>query len=276
MQQPLPLSRVSFVHAIWVIALLTTTMTMAPDCGAVTLSRSGTGFTLKLSHQETVKIDLAKGALATLPPDVSKSITGAVGFIKTVDAVGDGKGVEIAGAINSIKFFVFPLAEGVVGHEIASPDDIANISEIVDSVNDWIRFGQDMGHVFGKKRGSVQCDEDAIGDDERLVMITTSDGKVAFHSRTGYLTATNYGKVLADRGTLGRDEQFDLVRNGDGTISLRTWMGTWVTADRAKKDTAVSDDRHVLGPWEKFKLVFAGNGIVALRESQNHYLSVPP
>ncbi len=77
--------------------------------------------------------------------------------------------------------------------------------------------------------------------------------------------------LTASRTVAGPFEQFAVVRNDDGSVSLRTSVGTLLTAE-GSGGSFLRTDAAQIGPWERFELVTVDKGIAIRCADRLHWL----
>jgi hypothetical protein len=241
------------------------------------IQRDGASFIVQLSHVEVETLNAAGGVIAAAAPEIAPIIGALAGIVTTVDFIGGKNGVEISGAIGSTNLMILPQGKGILGTIVRTVSEVASFLVNLQPGVVLAKFGiKIVGGLFGSPGGSIHANEGAAKNEETFLMITTTDNKVAFIAFRGYFHASSDDSLLwANRDKSLRDEKFDLIRNANGTITLRSWMNTYVCADR-NKGKRMTIDRKTAGEWEQFHLEFLGGGKVALQDSEGKYVSVAP
>ena len=246
---------------------------------ASNVKRDGASFVVTLSHDDVKQLNAAGTILSGVFPELAPIVGSLVGIVKLVDTIGGNHGVEISGALGSTNMMIVPQGKGFFGTIIKAVGEVVRfmtrlqLGVLVSELG--IKLG---GRLFSAPSGSIHADEKRVRGEETFVMVTTTDNKVAFLSHKGYFSASSDDHLVwANRNVIGRDEKFDLVDGGNGKVSLRSWMGTYLSADdKIGRNQRISANRKAPDINERFVIEFLGDGKVAIKAHDDNYLSVAP
>lgn len=91
-------------------------------------------------------------------------------------------------------------------------------------------------------------------------MVNRADGKISLKAANGKFVCCDLDKgaiLVADRDQAGDWETFTIVPQDSGRVALRTFQGTYISADQSLADTrkgALIGDREQPGEWETFTI----------------------
>lgn len=240
--------------------------------------RDGNAYVVILSHEEVNEIAVSSATAATLYPPIAPFIVAVMPVIVAMDNLGGRNGVEISGSIGSPILLILPRPKGVFGSVFKTVADIGKF--IVEYhpytllASLYLKGIEAVIGLFGKGKGEVYANAGPIGENEKLSMITCTDGRIGILSYRGYFTADDDTKsVIANREDLLDYEKWTMIQHPDGRVSFRSHPGKWMCADR-NVGKRVMVDRSDPGEWEKFTVHFPSAGLVALQDSEGQFLTV--
>lgn len=238
-----------------------------------TFTTSGSVWQIQLSHQEVVaisaNIEIAKDiATSAGAPFVGPVLKALVLVLKSVDAIGMNRGVNVVGVIGTQAVTVTPAFVSPV--------------EFFKQIQDRLIEATGLpGGVVGTATGST------------VALLAAGPSAVIFGGVAGFLGASGGGPrpgdVYADRQTVGPWEKFFLVaiappslreraamtlrptvRPAYGSAALASWRGYFCAENGG--GGPVHANRNEIGPWETMTIVRNRNGTVSLRMEGGHYL----